>query len=91
MPRQDRSSKLSNKIISSTSCESLNDRTRASSVSSSISFGVNQSQFDSINEIKPQINKDLLADIESINPDHDQRRLAIEVINFFSFFSLVIK
>jgi hypothetical protein len=83
VPRLERSSKLQTKIPSSTSYESLNDRTRASSVSSSISFGVNgnQSQFDSISETsKPHISKDLLADIEAIDPDHDQRRLAIEVI-----------
>jgi len=82
VPRLERSSKLPTKIPSSTSYESLNDRTRASSVSSSISFGVNgnQSQFDSMSENKPHISKDLLADIESIDPDHDQRRLAIEVI-----------
>ena len=35
-----------------------------------------------INEER-QLNKNLLKEIESINPDHEQRKLAIEVIKFF--------
>ena len=75
MPRQERS-----KIPTSHSLDTFYDRSRASSVTSTISLGVNGKQTDLlINEVKPDIKREILNDIESLQPDHEQRKLAIEV------------
>ena len=46
---------------------------------SSDSANTSNSSENNVDDTKSELKKDLLDDIESINPDHEQRKLAIEV------------